>query len=50
MNQLIGNRAGNLLMGLDFGLGPLLQGEMMFTGFGESSFQWIQICIGSLMR
>ena len=33
-----------------FDLGPLLQFQMMYTGFSELSFQWIQICIGSLMR
>ena len=34
-----------------FDLGPLLQGQtrivkQWFTGFGELSFRWIQICIG----
>ena len=33
-----------------FDLGPLLQVKWCFTGFGELSFWWIQICIGSPMR
>ena len=34
-----------------FDLWPLLQSQMIwFTGFGELSFWWIQICIGSPMR
>ena len=36
--------AGNLLMFSDLTLGP------SFTGFGELSFRWIQICIGCPMR
>ena len=33
-----------------FDLGPILQGQRWFTGFGELSFRWIQICIGSPMH
>ena len=33
-----------------FDLGPSFKVKRWFTGFGELSFQWIQICIGSLMR
>ena len=29
---------------------PLLQGQTWFTDFGELSFRWIQLCIGSPMR
>ena len=42
--------AGNLLMFSDLTLGPSFKVKRWFTGFGELSFQWIQICIGSLMR
>ena len=35
---------------LGFDLGPSFKVKPWFTGFGELSFQWIQICIGSLMR
>ena len=41
--------AGNLLMWLDLTFGPSFKVKRWFTGFGELSFQWIQICIGSLM-
>ena len=41
--------AGNLLMShLTFG--PSFKVKRWFTGFGELSFRWIQICIGSPMR
>ena len=40
--------AGNLLMS-DLTFGPSCEVKRWFTGFGELSFQWIQICIGSLM-
>ena len=33
----------------DLRFGPSFKVKQCFTGFGESSFQWIQICIGSLM-
>ena len=42
--------AGNLLMFSDLTLGPSFKVKRGFTGFGELSFRWIQICIGSLMR
>ena len=42
--------AKNILMWSDLTLGPLLKVKRWFTGFGELSFQWIQICIGSPMR
>ena len=42
--------AGNLLMLLDLTFGPSFRLKRWFTGFGELSFQWIQICIGSPMR
>ena len=42
--------AGNLLMFLDLTLGPSFKVKQRFTGFGELSFRWIQICIGSPMR
>ena len=41
--------AGNLMISpLTFG--PSFKVKRWFTGFGELSFQWIQICIGSLMH
>ena len=42
--------AGNLLMFSGFTLGPSFKVKRWFTDFGELSFQWIQICIGSPMR
>ena len=42
--------AGNLLMFSDLTLGPFFKVKQWFTGFGELSFRWIQICIGSPMR
>ena len=42
--------AGNRLMWSDLTLGPSFKVKQWFTGFGELSFQWIQICIGSPMR
>ena len=42
--------AGNLLMLSDLTLGPSFKVKRWFTGFGELSFQWIHICIGSPMR
>ena len=42
--------AGNLLMFSDLTLGPSFKVKRWFTGFGELSFWWIQICIGSPMR
>ena len=42
--------AGNLLMFSDLTLGPSFKVKRWFTGFGELSFRWIQICIGSPMR
>ena len=41
--------AGNLLMS-DLTFGPSFKVKRWFTGFGELSFQWIQIFIGSPMR
>ena len=41
---------GNLLMFSDLTLGPSFKVKRWFTGFGELSFRWIQICIGSPMR
>ena len=41
--------AGNLLMS-DLTFGPSFKVKRWFTGFGELSFWWIQICIGSPMR
>ena len=38
--------AGNLLMS-DLTFGPSFKVKRWFTGFGELSFWWIQICIGS---
>ena len=35
---------------LDLTFGPSFKVKQWFTGFGELSFWWIQICIGSLMR
>ena len=40
--------AGNLLSYLTFG--PSFKVKRWFTGFGELSFRWIQICIGSPIR
>ena len=42
--------AGNFLMLLDLTFGPSFKIKQWFTGFGELSFWWIQICIGSPMR
>ena len=39
--------AGNLLMLLDLTFGPSFKVKRWFTGFGELSFRWIQICISS---
>ena len=44
------SRAGNLLMLLDLTFGPSFKVKRWFTDFGELSFRWIQICIGSPMR
>ena len=41
--------AGNLLMS-DLTFGPSFKVKQWFTGFGELSFRWIQICISSLMH
>ena len=41
--------AGNLLMS-DLTFGPSFKVKRWFTGFGELSFRWIQICIGSPIR
>ena len=41
--------AGNLLILLDLTFGPSFKVKW-FTGFGELSFRWIQICISSPMR
>ena len=41
--------AGNLLMS-DLTFGPSFKVKRWFTGFGELSFRWIQICIGCPMR
>ena len=41
--------AGNLLMFSDLTLGLSFKAKRWFTGFGELSFWWIQICIGSPM-
>ena len=42
--------AGNLLVWSNLTLDPSFKVKRWFTGFGELSFRWIQICIGSLMR
>ena len=42
--------ARNLLMFSDLTLSPSFKVKRWFTGFGELSFRWIQICIGSPMR
>ena len=42
--------AGNLLMLSDLTFCPSFKVKRWFTGFGELSFQWIQICIGSPMH
>ena len=42
--------ASKLLMWSDLSLGPSFKDKRWFTGFGELSFRWIQVCIGSLMR
>ena len=34
----------------DLTFGPSFKVKRWFTGFGELSFRWIQICIGSLMH
>ena len=42
--------AGNLFMWSDLTLSPSFKVKRWFTGFGELSLRWIQICIGSPMR
>ena len=42
--------AGNPLMLSDLTFGPSFKVKQWFTGFGELSFQWIQICISSPMH
>ena len=42
--------AGNLLILSDLTFGPSFKVKRWFIGFGELSFWWIQICIGSPMR
>ena len=42
--------AENLLLMSDLTFGPSFKVKRWFTGFGELSFQWVQICIGSPMR
>ena len=42
--------AGHLLMWSDLTLGPFFKVKRWFTDFGELSFRWIQISIGSPMR
>ena len=42
--------AGNLLMLSDMTSGPSFKVKRWFTGFGELSFWWIQICVSSLMH
>ena len=44
------SRARILLMWSDLTFGHSFKVKRWFTGFGELSFWWIQICIGSLMR
>ena len=39
----------NLLI-LDLTFGPSFKVKQWFTGFGELSFRWIEICNGSPMR
>ena len=41
--------AVNLLILSDLTFGPSFKVKQWFTGFGELSFRWIQICIGSPM-
>ena len=40
----------SLIIGPRVDLWPFPQGQQWFTEFGELSFRWIQICIGSPMR
>ena len=42
--------AGNLLMLSDLTFGPSFNVKQFLTGFGELSFWWIQICVGSPMH
>ena len=42
--------ATKLLILLALTFGPSLKAKQWFTGFGELSFWWIQICIGPPMR
>ena len=42
--------AGNLMMWSDLTFGPCFKVKRWFTGCGELSFRWIQICIGFPMR
>ena len=44
------SRAGNLLMWTDLALDTSFKVKQWSIGFGELSFWWIQICIGSPMR
>ena len=44
-----GLQCENVMMLLDLTFGPSFKVKRWFTGFGEFSFWWIQICIGSPM-
>ena len=46
--EILGRESSELELELIFG--PSFKVKRWFTGFGEFSFQWIQICISSLMR
>ena len=50
VNQPIGNHGLGILLCSALTLGTSLKVKQWFTGFGELSFWWIQICIGSPMR
>ena len=41
---------GNLLMFSVLTLGPSFKIKRWFTGFGELSFRWIQICITESLK
>ena len=42
--------AGNIVVWSNLTLGPSFKVKRWFTGYGELSLWWIQICIGSPMR
>ena len=47
LQEIMGGESCDLVR---FDHGPLFQYQTTFSGFGELSFRWVQICISSPMR